>query len=56
MKENIVNVLAIYNSTFGNELKLSQYADDTNLFCADLASVEKALETVENFGTLDGLI
>ena len=26
----------------GNELRLSQYADDTNLFCADLASVEKA--------------
>jgi len=24
----------------GNELKLRQYADDTNLFCADLASVE----------------
>ena len=40
----------------GNELKLSQYADDTNLFCADLASVEKALETVENFVTLAGLI
>ena len=30
----------------GNELKLSQYADETNLFCADLASVEKALEIV----------
>ena len=27
----------------GNELKSSQYADDTNLFCADLASVEKIL-------------
>ena len=39
----------------GNELKLSQYADDTNLFCADLASVEKALEIVDSFGTLAGL-
>ena len=28
----------------GNELKLSQYADDTNLLCADLASVENSLE------------
>ena len=28
---------------FGNELKLSQFADDTNLFCADLFSVEKNL-------------
>ena len=26
---------------FGNELKLSQFAGDTNLFCADLISVEK---------------
>lgn len=39
----------------GNELKLSQYAEDTNLFCADLASVEKALEIVDIFGTLAGL-
>ena len=39
----------------GKELKLSQYADDTNLFCADLASVEKFLEIVENFGNMAGL-
>ena len=39
----------------GNELKLSQYADDTNLFCADLASVENSFEVVENFGNLAGL-
>ncbi len=38
-----------------NELRLSQYADDTSLFCADLASVEKALEIVNNFGLLAGL-
>ena len=39
----------------GKELKLSQYADDTNLFCADLASVAKILEIVENFGNMAGL-
>ena len=39
----------------GNELRLSQYADDTNLFCADLVSVEKALEIVDKFGSLAGL-
>ena len=39
----------------GKELKLSQYADDTNLFSADLASVEKILEIVENFGNMAGL-
>ena len=39
----------------GNELRLSQYADDTNLFYADLASVEKAWDIVENFGSLVGL-
>ena len=39
----------------GNELRLNQHADDTNLFCVDLASVEKALEIVENFGSLAGL-
>jgi len=36
-------------------LRLSQYADDTNLFCADLVFVEKALEIVDNFGSLAGL-
>jgi len=36
-------------------LKLRQYEDDTNLFCADLASVENSLEFVENFGNLAGL-
>lgn len=40
---------------FGNELKLSQFADDTNLFCADLNSVEKALNTVNDFGRIAGL-
>ena len=40
---------------FGNELKLSQFADDTNLFCADLISVEKALNLVNDFGRIAGL-
>ena len=28
---------------FGNEIKLSQFANDTNLFCADTISAENAL-------------
>ncbi|KAL9974209.1 hypothetical protein ACROYT_G011222 [Oculina patagonica] len=40
---------------YGNELKLSQFADDTNLFCADLISVEKALNIVNDFGRIAGL-
>ena len=40
---------------FGHEIKLSQFADDTNLFCADLISVENALKTVGDFGRLAGL-
>ena len=31
---------------FGNELKLSQFAEDTNLFCADLISVQKAFSLI----------
>ena len=40
---------------FGNELKLSQFADDTNLFCADLISVERALNLLDDFGRIAGL-
>ena len=40
---------------FGHEIKLSQFADGTNLFCADLISVENALKTVGDFGRLAGL-
>ena len=40
---------------FGNELKLSQFADDTNLFCADLISVQKAFNIVSDFGKMAGL-
>ena len=39
----------------GHEIKLSQFADDTNLFCADLISVENALKAVGDFGRLAGL-
>ena len=40
---------------FGHEIKLSQFADDTNLFCADLISVGNALKTAGDFGRLAGL-
>ena len=40
---------------FGKEIKLRQFADDTNLFCKDLISVENALKTVGDFGRLAGL-
>ena len=41
---------------FGSEVKLSQFADDTNLFCGDLASVEQALDIVNVFGKFSGLM
>ena len=34
---------------------LSQFADDTNLFCVDLISVEHALKMVGDFARLAGL-
>ena len=40
---------------FGNEVKFSLFADDTNIVCADLASVERALKLVEEFGKTAGL-
>ncbi|KAK2570047.1 LINE-1 retrotransposable element ORF2 protein [Acropora cervicornis] len=42
-------------SLFGNEIKLSQFADDTNLVCSDLLSVEKALQILDDFGDIPGL-
>jgi len=39
----------------GNEIKLSQFADDTTLFNADLVSLEKAQKIVNDFGKLVGL-
>ena len=35
-------------SVFKKEIKVSQFADDTNFFCADLFSVEKGLEIEQN--------
>jgi len=40
---------------FGNEIKLSQFADDTTFFNADLVSLEKALKIVDDFKKLAGL-
>ena len=40
---------------FENEIKLSQFADDTTLFNADLVSLERALEIVNESGKLAGL-
>ena len=37
---------------FGNEIKLSQFENDTNLFTTDLASVENALKIVGDFGNI----
>ena len=33
-------------SVFEKEIKVSQFTDDTNLFCADLSSVEKGLQII----------
>ena len=41
---------------FGHEMKLSQFADDTNLFTTNLASVENALKIVGDFGKIAGLL
>ena len=40
---------------FENEVKLSLFVDDTNIFCADLASAERTLKLVEEFGKIAGL-
>ena len=40
---------------FGQEIKLSQFADDTTLFIADIESLERALKIVEDFGRIAGL-
>ena len=42
-------------SMFGKEIKISQFADDTNLLCADIFSVEKGLQIVVDFGEISGL-
>ncbi|KAL9975892.1 hypothetical protein ACROYT_G013109 [Oculina patagonica] len=42
-------------SLLNREIKLSQFADDTNLFCADLTSVKKGLDIIASFGDISGL-
>lgn len=38
----------------GNKVKISQFADDTDLLCANVTSVEHALNTVSRFGAVSG--
>ena len=40
---------------FGKEIKLSQFADDTTLFNADIESLERALKIIGDFGRIAGL-
>ena len=40
---------------FGNEIKISQFADDTNFFCDNVTSAEKSLKTVNDFTDISGL-
>lgn len=40
---------------FGNDVKLSLFTDDTNLYTADLAFVRRGLEIVKKFGKIAGL-
>ena len=42
-------------SLCGNEIKISQFADDTNLICADIPSVENVLQILVDFGNISGL-
>ena len=37
------------------EIKLTQFADDTTLFCADILSVNNALILLQKFGKISGL-
>ena len=40
---------------FGQELKLSQFADDTTLFNSKCNSIKKAIAVLDNFGDISGL-
>ena len=42
-------------SIFEREIKISQFADDTNLLCFDLSSVGKGLQIAVDFGEISGL-
>ena len=56
VKQNKIKHNHKRNQNFGSEIKLSQFTDDTNLFCADVASAEQALETINAFGNFSGLV
>ena len=43
-------------TVFENEMKISQFADDTSLFCTDMISPENALVTVKILVTFRGYI
>ena len=40
---------------YGNEIKICQFADDTNFFCTDLMSVENGLRIIKEFREISGL-
>ena len=40
---------------FGKEIKLSQFADDTTLFNAEIESLERALKILGDFRRIAGL-
>ena len=42
-------------SLCGNEIKISQFADDTNLIYTDIPSAENALQILVDFGKISGL-
>ena len=42
-------------SIFEREINISQFADDTNLLCLNLSSVEKGLQIAVDFGEISGL-
>ena len=50
-QDSLINGICVFSSEF----KLSQFADDTNLFCSDLKDVEKVLNTVGSYGQFSGL-
>ena len=41
---------------FGNEIKISQFVDDTNIFGNNVTSAEKSLKTVNDFTDISGLL
>jgi len=55
MVSNKIRQNSIIKGIFSSDIKLSQFAVDTNLFCADVASAEHVLETLNVFGNSSGL-